>query len=66
MSAELQPTPELATPTVKPGHYNPVMVHFQETWGAFLLGIISIILLIGWLKAEQRYRSLLADQIEAS
>jgi|GEM_PF-6740822 len=48
------------TPQVKPGIYNPVNVHVQDILGTLVLGIISIILLIGWMKAEERNRRLLS------
>lgn len=48
------------TPQVKPGIYNPVSVHVQDTLGSLILGIISIMLLIGWMKAEERNRRLLS------
>lgn len=62
MSEERTNITEQSTPTVKPGHYNPVVVHFQEAWGAFFLGLMSVVLLIGWVRAERRYRSLLESQ----
>ena len=53
-------TSENQTPQVKPGIYNPVDVRVQDSLGILILGIISIILLIGWVKAEQRTRQLLS------
>jgi len=45
---------------VKPGIYSPVTVTVHDSLGALILGIISIILLVGWVKAEQRNRQLLS------
>jgi hypothetical protein len=50
------------TPVVNPGNYSPVTIHVGETVGAVFLGILSIILLIGWRRAETRYRNLIAQQ----
>jgi hypothetical protein len=46
---------------VRPGTYSPVKVHIQESLGTLFLGIISVILLIGWLRAEERNRSLMTQ-----
>ena len=51
---------ERQTPQVKPGIYNPVSVYAQDSLGSLILGIISIILLVGWMKAEARSRRLLS------
>ena len=48
------------TSQVKPGIYNPVSVHVQDSLGSLILGILSLILLIGWVKAEGRNRQLLS------
>jgi hypothetical protein len=40
-----------------PGNYQPV--HFEDTAGAILLGILAGILLIGWMRSEERCRKLL-------
>jgi hypothetical protein len=48
---------DISTPLVKPGHYNPVIVHFQDFWGTIFLGILAVILLIGWILAEKRSRN---------
>ena len=53
------PTPEEKTPQVSPGTYSPVSVNLEDTVGAVFLGILSLILLIGWVRAEARYRALL-------
>lgn len=45
---------------VKPGIYNPVTVTVRDSVGTLVLGIISIILLIGWVNAEKRNRQLLS------
>ena len=47
-------------PDIKPGIYNPVAVNVQDSIGMLVLGIISIMLLIGWVKTEQRNRQLLS------
>ena len=52
---------ENQTPEVKPGTYSPVTVRIQDSWGALILGILSLILLIGWMRAEERIRALLAQ-----
>lgn len=57
--------PETQTPEVKPGTYSPVTVHFQDTWGTIFLGILSIILLVGWIRAEKRNRSGMTQKSEA-
>lgn len=51
---------EKQTPQVKPGVYSPVVVNVQDSVGTLILGIISIILLIGWVKVENRNRQLLS------
>lgn len=52
------PTFEHQTPTVRPGNYSPVTVHVEDTVGATFLGILAVILLIGWRRAEARNRRL--------
>ena len=42
------------------GNYQPI--HLEDTVGAIFLGILSLILLIGWRRAETRYRKLLTQQ----
>ena len=56
---------ENQTPEVKPGTYSPVTVNSQDTWGALFLGILSIILLVGWIRAEKRYRTEINQKSEA-
>ena len=56
---------ENQTPEVKPGTYSPVTVNSQDTWGTLFLGILSIILLIGWIRAEERYRREINQKSEA-
>lgn len=51
-----------STPTVKPGSYSPVNVTVNDSWGAVMLGILSIILLIGWVRAEHQLKVLLAKK----
>ncbi len=45
------------TPTVKPGNYSPVHIDIDDSLGALFLGILCVILLVGWLKAEARNRN---------
>jgi hypothetical protein len=54
-----KPTFEPQTPTVSPGNYSPATVHVQDTVGATFLGILAVILLIGWRSAEARNRRLM-------
>jgi hypothetical protein len=42
------------------GNYQPV--HFEDTVGAIVLGILAGILLIGWMRSEARYRKLLTQK----
>ena len=51
--------PEDRTPSVSPGNYSPVTVYMHDTLGAIFLGALSGILLIGWMRAESRYRTLI-------
>jgi hypothetical protein len=51
------------TPAVSPGNYSPVTVYLEDTLGVVFLGILAVILLIGWRRAELRYRAL-AKQME--
>ena len=50
------------TPAVCPGNYSPVTVTMKDSLGAIFLGILSVILLIGWRRAEGRYRRLIDRQ----
>ena len=50
------------TPGVSPGNYSPVTVTVSDSIGAIVLGTLSIILLIGWTRAEARYRALLLQK----
>jgi hypothetical protein len=49
---------ENTTPSVSPGNYSPVTVTMEDTVGTMFLGILASILLIGWMRAEARYREL--------
>ncbi len=53
------------TPAAKPGVYSPVSVQTGEAVGVVFLGLIALLLLIALLKAEARYRVLLAAQHQA-
>ena len=59
---ELMPQQAHSTPEVKPGVYNPVNISLNETTGALLLGILAILLLIGWIRAENKLKALLSQQ----
>ena len=50
------------TPQVSPGNYSPVTVTVSDSIGAIVLGTLSIILLIGWTRAEARYRAFLLQK----
>jgi hypothetical protein len=50
------------TPTVSPGTYSPVTINIKDTVGAVLLGIFSVLLFIGWMRSEVRYRNLITQQ----
>lgn len=52
-------TIEDKTPLVNPGNYSPVTVEMKDTIGAIFLGILSFILLIGWMRSEARNRVLI-------
>jgi hypothetical protein len=52
-------TSDEKTPAVSPGNYSPVTVYNHDTVGAMFLGIFAVTLLIGWMRAEARYRALL-------
>jgi hypothetical protein len=54
-------TLEDTTPSAKPGVYSPVNIHASEAIGAFFLGAVALILLIGLLRAESRYSLLLSQ-----
>jgi hypothetical protein len=55
--------PELETPVVNPGNYGPVSVYMNgNTLGTIFLGILSVFLLIGWLRTEAHYYALLKRQ----
>ena len=43
-----------------PGNYQPV--HLEDTFGAIFLGVFALISLIGWMRAEARYRKLMAQR----
>jgi hypothetical protein len=41
---------------------NSVDVNLKDTVGAVFLGILSVILLIGWMRSEARVRALITQQ----
>jgi hypothetical protein len=45
----------------KPGTYSPVTVDMKDTLGAIFLGIVTLTLLIAFMRAEARSRGLLAQ-----
>ena len=53
---------ESQSPVVSPGNYSPVTVTMSDSMAAVFLGILSVILLIGWRRAETRYHRLLNEQ----
>ncbi len=55
------PTPEDQTPLVSPGNYSPVTVTITDSFGAIFLGILTGILLVGWIRAEARNRVLITQ-----
>ena len=61
MSTNIDPTqtPQDKTPSVSPGNYSPVTVTMEDSVGAVFLGILAVILLIGWRRAESRNRQLI-------
>ena len=52
------PTSQNQTPAVSPGNYSPVTVTMEDTMGAIFLGVLSIVLLVGWMNSEKRYLEL--------
>ncbi len=50
---------EEQTPTVSPGNYSPVTITIKDTVGTIFLGIFAALFLVGWMRAEARYRDLL-------
>ena len=59
------PVPGDQTPLVSPGNYSPVTVTVKDSLGAIFLGILSVILLVGWMRTEARYRAL-TTQLEVT
>lgn len=62
MSTENNTVLEEKTPQVSPGNYSPVTVYMKDTIGALFLGILTIVVLIGWRISEEKYRTLLTRQ----
>jgi hypothetical protein len=56
---EIEQVEQDSTPTVKPGTYSPVTININDVWGAVMFGILSIVLLIGWMRAEKQIKVLL-------
>ena len=53
-SENLDQSSDEQTPQVSPGTYSPVIVQNYDSLGALLLGIFAMILLIGWMRSEER------------
>ena len=52
------------TPIVQPGNYSPVTVTMTEVIGVVFLGVLSMVFLISWRRAEARYRALVNDLLD--
>jgi len=50
---------ESQTPSVSPGNYSPVTVTVKDSLGTIFLGVLAGILLVGLMRSEERYRTLL-------
>lgn len=63
MSTIEDPVPNLdnKSPSVSPGNYSPVTVYLKDTLGAVFLGVLAGILLIGWIRAETRFRDFISQ-----
>ncbi len=48
------------TPLVSPGNYSPVTVYNKDLMGVLFLGLLDLILLIGWMRSEARCRALMS------
>jgi hypothetical protein len=57
-----KPTTEGLTPAVSPGTYSPVNINVSDSVGALFLGILAVLLLIGWRNAEKRLQRLATQQ----
>ena len=55
---DLNLSSEGQTPLVNPGTYSPVTVYNQDSLGALILGILALMLLIGWMRGEESNRQL--------
>jgi len=53
------------SPVVRPANYSTVTVDMKDTLGAIFLGVLSFILLIGWMHSEARKR-VLVKQLDLS
>jgi hypothetical protein len=63
---DLTSTTEGQTPLVSPGNYSPVTVTVKDTLGTIFLGILAGILLVGWMRAEARYQTLITQLEETN
>ena len=61
-NAENVPTSEDKTPSVSPGNYSPVTVYMEDSIGAIFLGILAVIFLVSWRRAESRNRRLMSNR----
>jgi len=55
-------TQQNSIPSVSPGNYSPVTVYMKDTIGVIFMGIFSLLLLIGWMRAETRNRRLITQK----
>ena len=55
------PTSENKTPLCNPCHSSSVTVTVKDSLGAIFLGILSVILLVEWIRAEARNRVLITQ-----
>ena len=62
----LTSTTEGQTPLVSPGNYSPVTVTVKDTLGTIFLGVLAGILLVGWMRAEARYQTLITQLEETN
>ena len=60
LAEESQPHRETRATIPHPGKYSPVIVDMNgNSLGAIFLGILSFLLLLGWMRTEDHYHKLL-------
>ncbi len=59
------PNDPAAFPAGPASIYNPVTVTVNDSTGAVFLGVIALALLVAFIRAEARYRALLAQMAAA-